>query len=198
MPRPHPIIRSKSLYANHIGQMTPRNGRPAPPVPAARLELCEAVRDGACAIPDDRAIMKPEQFERLMDRLAEVRNTDDLFDLEVRLGPWDEEDALAARALFQLACTRCLLARGPAPSPDRFTLIQPAPEFGRERFEVRGRIGTRIVRVGWADGILFGSLYAIARLGSDDACFSQAASARERIVERFDVVLEEMPARAVA
>jgi hypothetical protein len=142
--------------------------------------------------------MNPEQFERLLDRLADVHNTDDLFDLEQRLGPFDEEDMLAARALFQIATLRCQLARGPALSPDRFTLTRPAPSYVREGFEVRGRIGMRIVRVGWADGVLFGSLYAIARLGSSDACFGSAATARARIIDRFDVVLHEVPALAVA
>lgn len=142
--------------------------------------------------------MTSEQLQRLLDRLADIRNTDDLFDLELRLGPFDEEDALAARALFHLAAARCQLARGPALSPDRFTLTRPEPHPARERFEVRGRIGTRIVRVGWADGVLFGSRYAIARLGGSDACFGSAATARARIFDRFDVVLHEVPALAVA
>lgn len=142
--------------------------------------------------------MNPEQLERLLDQLIDVRNTDDLLDLELRLGPFDEEDPVAARALFQLATMRCQLARGPALSPDRFTLTRPAPSHVREGFELRGRMGTRIVRVGWADGVLFGSVYAIARLGSDDACFGSAVTARERIAERFDVVLREEPMLAVA
>lgn len=142
--------------------------------------------------------MNAEQLERLLDRLADVRNTDDLLDLEVRLGPFDEEDALATRALFHLASMRCQLSRGPAPSPERFTLTCPAPAYVREGFEVRGRIGTRIVRVGWADGVLFGSLYAIARLGSSDVCFGNVVTARERIVECFDVVLREERMLAVA
>lgn len=142
--------------------------------------------------------MTPEQLQRLLDRLADIYNTDDLFDLELRLGPFDEEDALGARALFHLAAARCQLSRGPALSPERFTLTRPEPHSARERFEIRGRIGTRIVRVGWADGVLFGSLYAIARLGSSDACFGSAATARARIIDRFDVVLHEVPALAVA
>ena len=142
--------------------------------------------------------MTPDQLQRLLDRLADIRNTDDLFDLELRLGPFDEEDALAARALFHIAAIRCQLSRGPALSPDRFTLTRPEPHPVRERFEVRGRIGTRIVRVGWADGVLFGSLYAIARLGGSDACFGNAATARARVIDRFDVILHEVPALAVA
>ena len=142
--------------------------------------------------------MNAEQLERLLDRLADVRNTDDLLDLEVRLGPFDEEDALATRALFHLASMRCQLSRGPAPSAERFTLTRPAPAYVHEGFEVRGRIGTRIVRVGWADGVLFGSLYAIARLGSSDVCFGNVVTARERIVECFDVVLREERMLAVA
>ncbi|HSK18490.1 MAG TPA: hypothetical protein VK912_05080 [Longimicrobiales bacterium] len=142
--------------------------------------------------------MTPEQLQRLLDRLADIYNTDDLFDLELRLGPFDEEDALAARALFHLAAARCQLSRGPALSPERFTLTRPEPHAARERFEIRGRIGTRIVRVGWADGVLFGSLYAIARLGGSDACFGSAATARARVIDRFDVILHEVPALAVA
>lgn len=135
-------------------------------------------------------IMDPAQLERLLDLLAKVHNTDDLFDLELRLGPFDEDDALAARALFQMASMRCHLSRGPAPSPDRFTLTRPPPAGARERFEVRGRMGTRIVRVGWADGEWFGSLYAIGRLGSDAACVADATDARERVVALLDVVLD--------
>jgi hypothetical protein len=142
--------------------------------------------------------MNPELLAQLLVWLTSVRNTDDLFDLELRLGPLDEDDAIAARALFLLACMRCHLSRGPAPSAEQFTLMRPAPEQGRERFEVRGRVGTRIARVGWVDGVLFGSLFMIARLGRDDACFANAATARERIIDSFDVVLEEVPTLAVA
>lgn len=142
--------------------------------------------------------MTSEQLQRLLDRLADIRNTDDLFDLELRLGPFDEEDALATRALFHLAAARCQLARGPALSPDRFTLTRPEPHPARERFEVRGRIGTRIVRVGWADGVLFGSRYAIDRLAADESVCACAMTARARILERFDAILDEVQALAVA
>ena len=142
--------------------------------------------------------MTPEQLQRLLDRLADIRNTDDLFDLELRLGPFDEEDALAARALFHLAAARCQLSRGPALSPERFTLTRPEPRPAAERFEIRGRIGTRIVRVGWADGVLFGSIYAIDRLGADESVCSCAITTRARIRERFDAVLEEVRTLAVA
>lgn len=158
----------------------------------------EAYATAHVRLPEAGAIMNPEQFEQLLDRLTTVRNTDELFDLELRLGPLDEEDAIAARALFLLASIRCQLSRGPAPSADQFTLVRPAPEWGRERFEVRGRVGTRIVRVGWADGVLFGSLYAIARLRADDPGLAHAATARDRIVDCFDVVLEEVQTLAVA
>jgi hypothetical protein len=141
--------------------------------------------------------MNPEQYERLLDRLAEVHNTDELYDLEQRLGPFDEEDRLAERALFHIASMRCQLSRGPAISPDRFTLTRPAPAYARERFEVRGRIGSRIVRVGWADGVWFGSLYAIGRLECDDACGDPTA-ARERVLAMLDVVLHEVRIQAVA
>lgn len=142
--------------------------------------------------------MTPEQLQRLLDRLIDVRSTDELSDLEVRLGPFDEEDVLAARALFELASLRCQLSRGPAPSPDRFTLTRPGPAHARERFELRGRLGSRIVRVGWADGELFGSLYGINRLGNDEAAFAHAQSARARIVDCFEAVLDEVRTLAVA
>jgi hypothetical protein len=135
--------------------------------------------------------MTAERLQRLVERLVEVGNTDELLDLEILHGPFDEDDLLAARALFQIAAIRCHLARGPAPSPDSFTLIRPAPAQARERFEVRGRLGTRIVRVGWADGMLFGSLYAIACIACDDACLAHAATARAHIIERLHVVFEE-------
>lgn len=142
--------------------------------------------------------MNADQLQRLEDRLSEVRTTDDLIDLEQRFGPFDEDDALCARALFRIACARCQLARGPAPSPDAFTLARPAPTHARERFEVRGRVGTRIARIGWADGELFGSLFVLRRLAVDATGMSAAASARDRITAVFDVVLEDVPTLAVA
>lgn len=142
--------------------------------------------------------MTPERLERLLDRLADVRNTDDLFDLELRLGPFDEEDPVAARALFQLAAARCQLSRGPGLSWETFTLSSVAPAYARERFEVRGRAGTRIARVGWADGVLFGSLYMLRMLDPDADIFRQAASARQGILDVFDVVLDEVCSLAVA
>lgn len=142
--------------------------------------------------------MNPEQYEKLLDRLAEVRNTDDLTDLEHRLAPFDEDDPLTVRALFQFACARCQFSRGPALSPDSFTLERPAPTYARERFEVRGRVGTRIVRVGWADGAFFGSLYALRLLECTGASFVDAAAARQRIDEVFDRVLDEVRTLAVA
>lgn len=148
--------------------------------------------------PPARAIMNPEQLERLLDRLADVRNTDDLFDLELRLGPFDEEDPIAARALFQLACARCQLSRGPALSWETFTLTRPPPAYARERFEVRGRTGTRIARVGWADGVLFGSLYVLRRFDAGGDIFTDAASARRGLDDVFEVVLDEVRTLAVA
>jgi hypothetical protein len=142
--------------------------------------------------------MNAEQLQRLLDRLSEVQNTDELIDLEHGHGPFDEDDALCERALFRIACARCHLARGPAPSPDTFTLERAAPAHARERFEVRGRVGTRIARVGWADGELFGSLYVLRLLAPDDTGLAVAKSARERINAVFDVVLDELPALAVA
>jgi hypothetical protein len=142
--------------------------------------------------------MNGEQLQRLLDRLSEARNTDDLIDLEHTLGPFDEDDALCERALFQFACARCHLARGPAPSPDTFTLVRAAPAHARERFEVRGRLGTRIARAGWADGQLFGSLYVLRLLAIDDTGLAVATSARERITAVFDVVLNDERTLAVA
>lgn len=149
-------------------------------------------------LPEPRVTMNPAQLEQLLDLLAEVHNTDGLFDLEQRFGPFDEEDALAVRALFQIASMRCHLSRGPAPSPDRFTLTRPPPAGARERFEVRGRLGPRIVRVGWADGVWFGSQYAINRLGPDAACVVHATDARDRVLALLDVVLDDGRSLAVA
>jgi hypothetical protein len=59
-------------------------------------------------------------------------------------------------------------------------------------------VGTRIARVGWADGELFGSLYVLRLLAPDDTGLAVAKSARERINAVFDVVLDELPALAVA
>lgn len=142
--------------------------------------------------------MNPEQYEKLLDRLAEVRNTDDLTDLEHRLAPFDEEDPMTVRALFQFASARCQFSRGPGLSADTFTLERPAPAHARERFEVRGRVGTRIVRVGWADGAFFGSLYALRLLECAGDRFADAAAARQRIDDVFDGVLDEVRALAVA
>ena len=143
--------------------------------------------------------MNPEQLQRLLDRLVDIRNTDDLFDLEQRFAPFDEDDALTRRALFQIACTRCHLSRGPTLSPDTFALARPAPSRAREQFEMRGRVGTRTVRIGWADGELYGSLYAMARLGSAVPCIADAATARALLTEMFDAIecVDEQP-RAVA
>lgn len=142
--------------------------------------------------------MTAEQLQRFVNRLADVRNTDDLYDLEQRAGPFDEEDPIAAQALFDLAAVRCRLARGPAPSRAEFVLVRPPPAHVRERFEVRGRMEARIVRVGWADGVLYGSLHAIMRLECGQACFADAASTRQRVIALFDVVIDEVRTRAVA
>lgn len=142
--------------------------------------------------------MAPNRYQLLLDRLSTTRNTDELFDLELAFAPLDEEDTLTRRALFQFACRRCDLARGPAPSPERFALERPAPAMARCRFEVRGRMGSRIVRVGWADGQLFGSLFGIGHIEADGADLRDAADAERRIRASFDVVLEEMRIPAVA
>ncbi len=142
--------------------------------------------------------MKPEQYQRLLDRLFEVRNTDELFDLEVAFAPFDEEDGVAQRALFQLACRWCHLARGPAPAQESFELVRRPPDAAHHRFEVRGRIGQRIVRVGWADGALFGSLYALRRLEHAHDPARTAASAQAWIRASLDAVIEDVPTRAVA
>ena len=142
--------------------------------------------------------MNPEQLEQLLDRLSDVANTDELFDLELRLGPFDEEDPVAVRALFQLASARCQLSRGPGLSWDGFRLTRSAPAYARDMFEVRGRTGTRIARVGWADGVLFGSLYVLRTLEAGPDVFADAVSARDAIHAAFDVVLDEVRTLAVA
>ncbi len=124
--------------------------------------------------------MAPDRYQSLLDRLSTARNTDELFDLELAFAPLDEEDTLTRRALFQFTCRRCELARGPAPSPDSFTLERSAPSFARRRFEVRGRIGSRIVRVGWGDGQLFGSLYGISHIQADGADLRRLRTANPR------------------
>lgn len=141
--------------------------------------------------------MTAEQLQRVIDLSMEVRNTDDLYGLELRTGPYDEEDPVAARALFHLAAVRCRLARGPAPSPSGFLLARPAPDSPREWFEMRGRMGSRIVRVGWADGVLYGSLHAIRHLEGRDACCDPVVT-RQHLVGLFDVVIDEVRALAVA
>lgn len=142
--------------------------------------------------------MSPEQLARLLDRLPDVKSTDELYDLELRLAPFDEEDAVGKRALFHLASARCQLARGPALPVERFTLTCPEPANGTNRFEVRGRVGTRIGRVAWVDGVLCGSLYIIAMLGGDPHAFPDPDIARERIHAIFDHVVDGVRARAVA
>lgn len=143
--------------------------------------------------------MTQEHFERLQNRLMDVRNTDDLFDLELRLGPFDEEDPLGERALFQLAGARCQLSRGPALSAERFTLMRAAPACASARFEVRGRVGTRITRVVWADGELFGSLYVLRLLDGRGVDTTDAKTARALVHSVFDIVMEDVvPALAVA
>jgi hypothetical protein len=135
--------------------------------------------------------MDPERLQRLLACLVEVRNTDELFDLELRFAPYDEDDPIAARALYELAATRCQLARGPTPSRDGVTLSRPTPKYAREHFEVKGRVDTRIVRIGWADGQLVGSLYALRRLECGGVTYADAARARQRIHAVLDVVLSE-------
>src|SRR5690606_22389706 len=117
--------------------------------------------------PRAPAIMTPDQLERLLNRLPDVKSTDELYDLELRLAPFDEEDAVGKRALYHLASARCQLARGPALPFERFTLTCPEPPVAQDRFEVRGRVGSRITRIAWVDGVLCGSLYVIAMLGGD-------------------------------
>lgn len=143
--------------------------------------------------------MNAEQLQRLLDRLVDIRSTDELFDLELRFAPFDEDDALTRRALFQIACVRCHLSRGPSLSLESFALSRPAPPHSREQFEVRGRVGMRTVRVGWCDGELYGSLYAIARLNPTTPYITDAATARALVTRLFDSieVVEEQP-RAVA
>jgi len=142
--------------------------------------------------------MTPDQLERLLNRLPDVKSTDELYDLELRLAPFDEEDAVGKRALYHLASARCQLARGPALPFERFTLTCPEPPVAQDRFEVRGRVGSRITRIAWVDGVLCGSLYVIAMLGGDAHAFPDAETARARIRVVFDEVFDEERSRAVA
>jgi len=140
--------------------------------------------------------MSPKQLQRLLHLLPDVRSTDDLLDLEHRLGPFDEENALDAHALFLITSVRCRLAGGPAPSADRFTLVRAAPASAQALLEMRGRMGNRIVRVAWVDGALYGSLHALRRL--EGSSFADAESARTALRGLFDEVIEEIRPRAVA
>lgn len=124
-----------------------------------------------------------------------ARSMDDLFDVERRLGPIDEDDPAAEDLCYDLRAAACYLSRGPAPARDRFTLIRPPPRGARHSFRVKGRIGTRIASVVWADGRLFGSLYALARLEARPSDDSDPERALERIVASFEYV-SEAPAAA--
>jgi hypothetical protein len=125
--------------------------------------------------------------------IVHARSTDDLFDLERRLGPIDEDDPAAEELCYELRATACHLSRGPAPA--RFTLVRPPPIDARLSFHVRGRIGERIATVVWADGRLYGSLYALARLEARAVDDSDPGRALERIRAAFDRV-SEAPAQA--
>lgn len=142
--------------------------------------------------------MSPEQYQRLLARLSSVRNTDELLDVELSFAPLDEDDPLAQRALFELACRRCHLARGPAPLQARFALRVPRSASVRHCVELRGRMGSRIVRVGWADGTLFGSRYAIVRLQRALGGARDVAEAERIIRSRMASVIEPVAASAVA
>jgi hypothetical protein len=130
-------------------------------------------------------------LRREIDRAASM---DELFDLQRRWGPIDEADPAAEELCYALRAAACYLSGGPPPARERFTLIRPVPADARLTFEVRGRIGERIALVVWADGGLYGSLYALARLEAVAADDSDPAQALDRIVASYEDVLEA-PAR---
>jgi hypothetical protein len=124
-----------------------------------------------------------------------ARSMDDLLDVERRLGPIDEDDPAAEDLCFDLRAAACHLSRGPAPSREHFTLIRPPPAEARVSFRVRGRIGERIATVVWADGRLYGSVYALARLEARPADDSDPDRALDRMLAAFESV-SEVPAEA--
>jgi hypothetical protein len=131
-------------------------------------------------------------LRREIDRAASM---DELFDLQRRWGPIDEAEPAAEELCYALRAAACHLSGGPPPARDRFTLVRPVPADAEVTFEVRGRIGERIALVVWADGRLYGSLYALARLEAAAADDSDPARALDRIIAGYEDVLEA-PARA--
>jgi hypothetical protein len=122
--------------------------------------------------------------------IADARSTDDLFDLQRQYAPIDESAVDAEELGYELRAAACHLSGGPPPPRDRFTLTRAVPADARATFTVRGRIGERIAAVVWADGALYGSLYALARLEARPAADDGAACALARIVAAFDEVYE--------
>lgn len=133
--------------------------------------------------------MQATTLARFRSAIDKARSTDDLTDLERRFAPLDEDDPDALELLFELCAAACQLSRGPAPSRHSFRLERPVPPAARARFHVRGRIGERIATVVWADGRLYGSLYALARLEARRFDWTDSAAALERIRAAFDHVI---------
>ena len=140
-------------------------------------------------------IMDSRRLAVLREAIIAARSMDELFDVERRHGPIDEHDPAAEELCYDLRAACCHLSRGPAPDRARFTLVRAVPAAARRTFAVKGRIGNRIATVVWADGRLYGSLYALARLEARPADDSDARAALERILVAFDQVIDA-PARA--
>jgi hypothetical protein len=130
--------------------------------------------------------MLATKLARCRKAIDQAKSTDELTDIERRFGPFDENDPDTFELLFEMCAAACLLSRGPAPSRDRFALARRAPLSARIRFRVSGRIGERITTVVWADGRLYGSLYAIARLEARPFDWRDATLAFEQIRAAFD------------
>lgn len=130
-------------------------------------------------------------LDALRERLYAVSNTDELLDIELALGILDEEDPADGAALRELHACRCRFAMGPAPAADADVIARPRPEGARSWFTIRGRMAGRIVRVGWADGALFGSRFAARRIDAAHAALTHSESARRFLAECFDEVLPE-------
>jgi hypothetical protein len=139
--------------------------------------------------------MDSRRLAVLREAIVGARNMDELFDVERRHGPIDEHDPAAEELCYELCAACCHLSLGPAPDRARFTLLRPVPPDARRTFGVKGRIGNRIATVFWADGRLYGSLYALARLEARPADDSDPRAALERIIGAFDQVIDA-PARA--
>lgn len=134
--------------------------------------------------------MQATTLARIRQAIENARSSDDLTDIERRFGPLDEDDPDTLDVLFELRAAACQHARGPAPARDAFTTRRPPPRSARLSFTIRGRIGDRIATVIWADGRLYGSLYALARLEARPFDWSDGARSFDRINAAFEQVIE--------